>query len=284
VLSPSSTTLPAQDDPSRRRALQPRHERGAALGANNAGWPAKSQLFAQPVPLLRIAEPLLHDPGAAATTAPHRFLVSGVELRLEADPRPALAQRLAASCGSSQFDGGFVVWHEVFRGRGAQLGTRIGPHQAALGAQPKLGAVLLRPDLMRAPDMRCQHSKHAAAHVALSPSGISSKDPELTENCAWPRAQLRQSPARPIASTTCSTPADGARITWMIVARRLGYVSGEVRRQLRVKVVVFHPAWQPLFSDLRHSDCRTSVRENEPGSRTRRGGLCPDDWQARWLW
>lgn len=52
-------------------------------------------------------------------------------------------------------------------------------------------SVLVRPDLMRSPDVRCQHSKHAAADVALSASGISSKHPELTENCAWPRARLR---------------------------------------------------------------------------------------------
>jgi hypothetical protein len=43
---------------------------------------------------------------------------------------------------------------------------------------------------MRSPDVRRQHSKHASAHVALSPSGISSKDPKLPENCARPRAQL----------------------------------------------------------------------------------------------
>jgi hypothetical protein len=36
----------------------------------------------------------------------------------------------------------------------------------------------------------CQHSKHAAAHVALSPSGISSKHAEFTEQCTWPRAHL----------------------------------------------------------------------------------------------
>jgi hypothetical protein len=150
-----------------------------------------AQLFAQTVALIGIVQPLAHDVGAAATAAAHCCLIHRVEPRLETDPRPALAQRFAASCFASEFHGSFVVWHEVFPGRGAELGAGIGPHEAALGAQPKVGPVLLRPDLMRAPDVRCQHSKHSTADVALSASGISSKHPELPENCIWPLAHLR---------------------------------------------------------------------------------------------
>src|SRR5262249_38413423 len=81
LLSPPSASLSTEDDLSRRRAPQPRHERGAALGANDAARSAEAQLVAQPVALIGIFQPLLHDLGAAATTAPHRFLVCGIEPR-----------------------------------------------------------------------------------------------------------------------------------------------------------------------------------------------------------
>src|SRR5215469_4657525 len=123
LLSPPSATLPAQDDLSGGRTLQPRHERRAALGANDAGRPASAQLLAQPVPLLGIVQPLLHDLSAAPTAAAHGFLIGGVEPRFQAYPRTALAKRPTARCSASQFDGGFVVWDEVLLGGGAKLGA-----------------------------------------------------------------------------------------------------------------------------------------------------------------
>jgi hypothetical protein len=127
-------------------------------------------------------------------------------------------------------------------------------------------AVLLSPHLMRSPDVRCQHSKHAPADVALSASSISSKHPELPEHCTWPRAHLGQLPVRAIASTTGSTAADGARITLMIVARPLRYVSGEVHRRLRVKVGLLSRApekphrYSPICSTILPRVCRLATR------------------------
>jgi hypothetical protein len=61
MLSPPPATLPAQNDLSGRCTLQPRHERGAALRANDAGRAAEPQPFAQTVAQIGIFQPLALD-------------------------------------------------------------------------------------------------------------------------------------------------------------------------------------------------------------------------------
>jgi hypothetical protein len=93
VLSPSSATLPAQDDLSRRRALQPRHARGAAVRASDTARSAEAQLFAQPVAPIGIFQPLLHDLRTAQTAVVRCCPIGSrqVETRLETVPRATLA-------------------------------------------------------------------------------------------------------------------------------------------------------------------------------------------------
>jgi hypothetical protein len=150
------TATAAQQNAARAGALHRRQKRCATFRAGDTAWPLLAQTLSHPVSLGRVLHQALQSFALALAAVAQRLLVVVVEPRFQPNLSAAHRRRtLLEGARAEQLEHGFAVWQQMFNGYRVQSIVRLAADQSAPGAETEQGSVLISPQLVCFPNMRC---------------------------------------------------------------------------------------------------------------------------------